>query len=72
LEEIRPLDDRPSYAGYFMFADYSIWAHEYGVQCGSSNRSDVVLVGGQTPRTITATFPDFLACYLDDVDALFL
>ena len=71
LPEIRPLEDMPDYAGYFVFADYSISAHEYALQCGRSNRSDVVLVGAATLRTIAATFSEFVARYLDDIGALF-
>lgn len=71
LPEIRPVEDVPGYVDYFVFADYSISAHEYAVQCGRSNRSDVVLVGAATPRTVAATFSEFVARYLDDVDALF-
>jgi len=65
LPDIRPVEDMPGYAGYFVFADYSISAHESAVQCRRSKRSDVVLVAAATPVTIAATFSEFVAHYLD-------
>ena len=72
LSEIRPVEGTPSYEGYFVFADYSISAHEYAVQCGTPKRSEVVLVGTAVPHTVAGTFSEFLARYLDDVNALFV
>ena len=60
--------DAIAYAGYFVFADWSISAHEYAVH---SENGGVALIGGPQPTVIASSFSVFLDLYLNDPDALF-
>lgn len=74
LAEIRPAEgetDPSTHSGYFLFADYSISAHEYGIQLSTSPRSDVALIGGPAPKTVAPSFSEFLTLYLSDPASIF-
>jgi hypothetical protein len=76
LDELRPVveelpganDER--FKGYFVFGDYSMWAHGYAVRLdGMAN--DVILVGGQNPVAVAPSFREFIQLYLTQPDRLF-
>lgn len=74
LSEIRPIDGdtgSPTHSGYFVFADYSISAHEYGIQLSTAPHAAVALIGGLAPKTVASTFTEFLALYLSDPTSIF-
>ena len=74
LAEIRPaaaVTNPTVYADYFVFADYSISAHEYGIRLLIPPRPDVALIGGPNLQTIAPTFEKFLTVYLSDPRSLF-
>jgi len=59
LTEIKPVtrvSDAEAYRTYFVFADYSISAHEYAIRLTKAFSNDVVLVGGPLPKTVASTF----------------
>jgi len=76
LSEMRPvLEEIPSaradiFDGYFIFADYSLWAHGYAVHL-SDGTDDVIIVGEERPVTIAPSFVDFLELYVNDPAKLF-
>jgi hypothetical protein len=53
--------DVPEYRRVLVFADYSVWAHAYGVALPSG---EVVLVGDRTPRPVCDSIEIFLQLYL--------
>jgi hypothetical protein len=55
--------DFPQYQGVLVFADYSVWAHAYGVALSSGQ---VMLVGDRTPRPIGDSIEMFLGLYLEN------
>jgi hypothetical protein len=69
LGELRTaLEELPSgdgYAGFYLFADYSMWAHAYAIRLGTAPPNEVVLVGGKLPIQKAASFTEFLKDYLD-------
>jgi hypothetical protein len=75
LSEMRPvLEELPGanadlFGGYFVFADYSLWAHGYAVHLNDS--TDVIVVGGERPITVAASFGDFLELYVKQPIKLF-
>lgn len=71
LAEIRPVADVEEGLGYFVFADWSISAHEYAIGLSTPARPDVTLMGGTKPRSIAPTFATFLSKYLSDPSSLF-
>jgi hypothetical protein len=76
LDELRPVvDELPAadgdtFKGYFVFGDYSMWAHGYAVRLDRM-ANDVVLVGGETAVTIAPSFREFLELYLSQPGRLF-
>jgi hypothetical protein len=69
LVEIRPLEGEPgvsTYSDYFIFADYSISAHEYGIRLSTSHVPEVALICGPAPKAVASSFTAFLAQYLSD------
>jgi hypothetical protein len=72
LAEIRPVADPAAHAeGYFIFADYSISAHEYGIHLSMPSRYDVGLIGGALPIIVAKSFTQFLSAYLSDPMSIF-
>ena len=75
LSEVRPvLEEIPSasadlFGGYFVFADYSMWAHGYAVHLNDG--TDVIIVGGDRPITVASSFGDFLELYMNQPEKLF-
>jgi hypothetical protein len=69
LDEIGPATDDP---GYFVFADYSISAHEYGIHLaiGTDSRRVALLRDGLA-LIVAPTFTNFLELYLENPTALF-
>lgn len=76
LAEVRPvLQEIASakaemFGGYFVFADYSLWAHGYAVRVAEGT-DDVILVGDEKPIAIAASFADFLEIYTSHPEKLF-
>jgi hypothetical protein len=68
---VQELGDDPSvaYRDYFVFADYSLWAHAYAIRLDSKN--DVVIVGGDKPIRVASSFTDFVEKYLTQPMSLF-
>ena len=71
LAEIRPVADVEG-LGYFVFADWSISAHEYAIGLSTPACPDVTLMSGPKPRFIAPTFATFLTMYLSDPASLFV
>ena len=74
LGEIRPLEGEtgaPTYSGYFVFADYSISAHEYGIRLSTPRHPEVALIGGLAPKVVASSFTAFLDRYLSNPTSLF-
>jgi hypothetical protein len=76
LEEVQPVSvevpnaDLEQSAGYFVFADYSIWAHGYAIQLLHEG-NQVAIVGGARPIPIAQSFEEFLNLYLYQPEKLF-
>jgi hypothetical protein len=76
LDELRPVveelpaTDGHTFKGYFVFGDYSMWAHGYAVRLDRI-ANDVIIVGGQNPIPIAPSFREFLQLYLAQPDRLF-
>jgi hypothetical protein len=82
LAEIVPLTQGapafcdPSYISnpesLFLFADYSIWAHAYAIRLGNaaSHSKEVVIVGYDSPLTVSSSFSEFVDIYLTNKDLL--
>ena len=71
--EIRPLESETgvsTYSDYFIFADYSISAHEYGIRLSTSHVPEVALIGGPAPKAVASSFTAFLAQYLFDPESI--
>jgi hypothetical protein len=83
LDELQSLPQGPpafADAGYiqnpesfFLFADYSIWAHAYAIRLERTplQFNEVVLIGYESPVTISRSFSEFVDHYLTDKDCLF-
>jgi hypothetical protein len=71
VSTLMPERSGPDFEGYFLFADYSLWAHGYAVRISPSHGSDVVIVGGERPVVVASSLSEFLAKYLTDPRALF-
>jgi hypothetical protein len=83
LEEVKPLNEsapgysRPEYIqrpeSIFLFADYSIWAHAYGIRLESfpSEANEVFIIGGESPIKICNSFSEFVDRYLTNKDLLY-
>ena len=62
-----------AYAGYYLFADWSLWAHGYAVQLArEDSHGAVAIVAHATPRVLTNTFEEFLHLYIRNDPALFV
>lgn len=76
LAEMRPVAlelpraDQSAYDGYFVLADYSLWAHAYAIRL-SAGDNDVAIVGGDAPIQIASSFSNFLLIYLRQPELLF-
>ncbi len=76
LDELRPVvEELPSvdagaFKDYFVFADYSMWAHGYAVRLGQPG-DDVIIVGGENPVAVAPSFREFLQLYLTQPERLF-
>lgn len=53
---------------FFVFADYSLWAHAYAIQLTNDRRdpNPVVIVGGDVPIHVATSFSHFIEKYLSD------
>ena len=82
LEEVKPLPEgSPDYSdsryiknpeSFFLFADYSIWAHAYAIRLGEIplERNEVVIIGYKSPMRLTDSFSKFVDSYLKHKDLL--
>jgi hypothetical protein len=73
INEIKPFTaaaNAPA-AGFFVFADYSISAHEYGIRLSSPDVGRVCVVHSAGTRFIAPDFTAFLSIYLNDPVSLF-
>lgn len=72
LAEIMPAAPAPDGAnqGYFVFADYSISAHAYGIRL-STHPGDVSLIHNPGSRVIAPDFTTFVKLYLESPTMLF-
>jgi hypothetical protein len=76
LDELRPVveelpaADGDAFKDYFVFADYSMWAHGYAVRLDQI-ANDVIIVGGEKPIAVAPSFREFLQLYLTQRDRLF-
>ena len=76
LAEVGPVEsdsviNAAAYAGYYLFADFMIWSHAYGVRLAGDASHPVVIVGGEAPIQVAESFTDFLRKYLRDPEALY-
>jgi hypothetical protein len=77
LAEVQPayvelIDANPSmHSGYFVFADYSIWAHGYAIKLSSGAEPHVAIVGGVAPIRVAVSFTEFLWKYLHQPESIF-
>lgn len=83
LNEIKPVSEgAPEYAGsdyidiadsVFLFADFSIWAHAFGIR-GSREKethsNTVYVIGGLPAIPIASSFSEFVNIYLTDTERL--
>jgi hypothetical protein len=53
---------------YLVFAEFSIWAHTYGLSMSSGH---VAVIGGPSPIFVAKSLDEFLAMYLENSPALF-
>jgi hypothetical protein len=65
-----PALDPEHFDGIFVFADYMIWSHAYGLRLVGSPHGEVVIVGGERPIRVSATFSEFVTLYLDTSDTV--
>ena len=82
LEEIEPLPQgAPQYSDgtyvqnpetLFLFADYSIWAHAYAIRLGKRalESNEVVIIGYESPKSVSESFSRFVDTYLTSKDLL--
>lgn len=76
LQEVRPVlselpeADPVAHDGFYVFADWSIWAHGYAIRLKGGSSNDVAIVGGEVARVVTTSFADFVEKYLRQPDAL--
>jgi len=79
LEEIKSVPEElfePAYAearqfegseAYFVFADFLIWSHAYGIRLSTEwNTNPVVLIGDLEPEPVAESFTAFAELYLRD------
>ena len=61
------------WAGLFIFADYSLWAHGYAIRLTEDphGTNPVVIVGGDIPLQVATSFSHFLEKYVEDTRQLF-
>ena len=72
LGEIRLAKREPGqFADYFVFADYSISAPEYGIRVSKVASGDIAIVTLPQPILIADSFSEFLVRYLSDPMSLF-
>lgn len=77
LSKVRPVTaelsgaDPVPYAGLFVFADYSLWAHGYAIRLVDVRANDVAIVGGAAPIWIASSFSEFLLAYARQPESLF-
>ncbi len=82
LEEIGPLTQgAPQYSDgtyvqnpetLFLFADYSLWAHAYAIRLGKGalESNEVIIIGYESPKSISDSFTRFVDTYLTSKDLL--
>jgi hypothetical protein len=82
LEEIEPLPQgAPQYSDgtyvqnpetLFLFADYSLWAHAYAIRLEKRplESSEVIIIGYESPKSISDSFSRFVDTYLISKDLL--
>ena len=82
LEEVKPLrEGAPDYSdsryikspeSFFLFADYSIWAHAYAIRLGKVllENNEVVIIGYKSPMRLANSFSSFVDSYLTNKDVL--
>jgi hypothetical protein len=82
LEEMKPLpQSAPQYSDgtyvqnpetLFLFADYSLWAHAYAIRLGKRalESNEVIIIGYESPKSISDSFSRFVDSYLTSKDLL--
>jgi SMI1 / KNR4 family (SUKH-1) len=60
-------------SSFYLFADYSIWAHAYAIHLASSpsEANEILLVGGKNPIVLFRSFSELVDNYLKDEGLLF-
>ena len=77
IAEVKPVNDElkhahGAYPNQFIFADWSLWAHAYAIDLGpGATRGRVVIVGGDRPIPVAASFTEFLDLYTARSDKLY-
>ena len=83
LEEVKNLPAAaPDYAtadyiqspqSIFLFADYSLWAHAYGIRLSASEvgTNEIFIIGGDHPILLFQSFSQFVESYLADKRSMF-
>jgi cell wall assembly regulator SMI1 len=63
-----PRGSEMPWAGFFVFADYSVWAHGYAIRLTDDphGTNPVVIVGGDIPIHVATSFSHFLEKYVED------
>jgi|ERR1044072_2229116 hypothetical protein len=83
LNEIKPISEgAPEYAGQnyieaadsvFLFADYCIWSHAFGIRLSSEEKEQsntVFIIGFEPAIPIANSFSEFVDIYLQDKERL--
>jgi hypothetical protein len=82
LEEVKAVPEgAPAYSdshyvenpsSLFLFADYSIWANAYAIRLGkiALESNEIVIIGYESPVTISQSFAEFVDIYLTNKDLL--
>jgi hypothetical protein len=77
LQEVQPVieafpdADVKGYSGYFVVAEFSLWAHAYAIRLSTNEDCPVAVVAGDAPVLVASSFSRFLEQYLHDPPSLF-
>jgi hypothetical protein len=56
---------------FYIFAEYSIWAHGYAIDLGSASSGAIAIVGGTTLLSIADSFDGFIDQYVREPLSVF-
>ena len=75
IGEICPVADQfrmasASLRGFYIFADYSLWAHAYAIRMDARSDEIVAIAGPSHHQSVAPSFIDFLERYVADIDSL--